>query len=278
VDRAAVTCLLVAACGQATRELERVVELPTAMDVQLAHDGARLYVATVGRPSIIAAVGPDGSLTVLVDDPGIPVDLAVTSSHAWWTTRDPGRVMRVGLADGLVETVFEEPAGSIPTRVVAHGETVCWAGVTVACDRLLLASTAGFPTGLVADDVYVYFATFFGVARVARPGGEAEALLEAAMPTGLAVEGSEIYTANADGTIRRGEDVLAPAQGSIRALLLEGDRLYFTTSSADVRAIPREGGRVEVLALDQPGAGDLVIDGSTVYVAVREGVNRTSLP
>ena len=142
---------------------------------------------------------------------------------------------------------------------------------------ITIVARAHRPSGLAADEAYLYFTTADdAVLRTPKRGGAIEALAENEdSPSAIAVDGDRVYWVDARAlraTVKSGSGVVVDlfSDGALSPVIAaDGANLYCAvTELGEILQIPKSGGpRKQIVGEQQFGLGilGLAVDGSAVY-------------
>ena len=153
--------------------------------------------------------------------------------------------------------------------------------------------TGGLPTKMVLDESKIYWQDFVGeggspvpIYSVDKKGGEAVALTEPLIVSGIAVDKDFLYWAQSDGiykTAKNGGEkskvYSAPEKQWISGLIADADNFYFTQGDGKnaLMKLSKNGGEVVKIAPDINHVNKFYADGNFVYFVKNEGSFSTSL-
>jgi hypothetical protein len=254
---------------------------PTGYQVYgVATDGTNVYWVTPGAiasyvatcPTSGCPVGSDGGAnpTLLATSQGNPVDIAVHSQTVYWLDATGATVLdcSVNGCGGHPSRISMGPCCG-GAALAINGDAAVW----ISLSNINTVSTcplAGCPMG---DD-----------------GGLSSTPLWSGMtptPTAIAADATNAYWTTNDGAVVKcaltgcsgKPTTLASGQalGSAHGIAVDGTTVYWTNSSTGTVAACSTNGCNEtptVLATEQPGAGAIAVDSTSLYFGTSAGVMR----
>lgn len=233
-------------------------QLATTDQSALGANNGELYLAGTGE--IDSMPGSGGAPAHFADTAYNVVDIAADASGVYWSESDSeGYGNAMALAKGATQTKTIPNPGSAPAHIALGQNNVYWVtggvvfkGPKSGDSSQTLAEFDAESDGIAVDDSYVYWTSLDNmgtVRRVSKAGGDMKVLVQGLVaPRGIAVDANYVYfTVQGDGIVER---------------------------------VPKDGGTLERLAVDQKGPDALALGPGKVFWADIDGgtISSVSIP
>lgn len=223
-----------------------VVALLAPLDYpeHVAGDAEHLFVTVTGD-HVVLRLAKDGSgMTTFATGQNGPTFIALDEMRAFWTSHLGGTIQSAPKAGGAVETIVAGELG--PYRLALGPEHVYWSGLgsglraAPKTGETTTTLATGDPRTIAVSDGIVYWTDpSDDTLKRLGPNGAIEVLASfgAGFPDGLAIDGTHVYVALAEGSILRvpkdGGEPVPIATGQSLPALVAVDRhcVYWTNTS-----------------------------------------------
>ena len=212
-------------------------------------------------------------------------DIAVDTTHIYWTDFGNGTVMSLPLGGGALTTIASDQG--VPTGIALDGAFVYWASGAVYRAPLAGGTTSPLTTtstvnawdiAVYGDDVYWTDVSTVMKADVLT-GDLTTLATDQQSPVSIAVDGTSVYWVNRgtgsvspDGTVmkvaRTGGSpfVIAAGQANSSSIALDDTNVYWTTTEdGKIMKAPLDGGPATTLASGRNLPDTIAVDFASVY-------------
>jgi hypothetical protein len=259
----------------------------------LAQDEKSLYWTSANTTPSVMRIEKDGTgLRTIAENQGSVQGVAAWGDRIYFVRDDVDKIYAVDKAGGVITELYTD--GNNPREIVAdegglyytgntgsNGGTVrALAAAALNGPAVDLATGQNNPYGFAVDEASAFWisrnnnvTTIYRVDK--RTGGTATSFAPSAGPGGLHVMGTFLYWITSDGFINRADKAslgalerfsLPVRTAGSSAMTSDKDFLYVAAyAEAKILRVPPAGAPVEVLATEQGGAADIVVDDRAVY-------------
>ncbi len=255
-------------------------------------DADAVYWTSIGNDALGAVVRwskQDFATKTLAD--ALPAPFALTSAGEtlYWLNTKSGSGAVVSMPRGggapttlaAVDSVSDGLVLSKASLFFVDGRnaeaTISSIPVTGGPKQAIASVTSAFSLAYDGTD---FFFLIDAVMKISPAGGAATRVSDPCFyPTTVRVDGSQVYWACQDGTLRAASKMGGTSRklfsrdvggGNIGGFVLDGSNIYFTsTSDGTVARVSKQGGPVTVLASGEFAPGPIAVDEAFVYYGVR---------